>query len=68
MMQKAVREKQKSMQRYISTEYELRTTIENAEGVVEKQQAAIAHHQQSFEALQLNPIELDRYRIRSNYY
>lgn len=64
MMQKAVREKQKNMQRYISTEYELRTAIENAESVVEKQQAAIAHHQQAFEALQLNPIQLDRYAFK----
>lgn len=59
-MQKAFKEKQQSMKRFISQEYDLRTGIESCKETIEAQQKAIHHCGQSLEMLQLSPIELER--------
>lgn len=51
------------MKRFISQEYELRTSIETRKEAIETQQRAIHHYHQSLEVLQLSPIELERYWI-----
>lgn len=51
------------MKRFISQEYELRTSIETRKEAIETQQRAIHHYNQSLEMLQLSPIELERYCV-----
>lgn len=48
------------MKRFISQEYDLRTSIESRKEAIETQQKAIHHYDQSLEMLQLSPIELER--------
>lgn len=51
------------MKRFISQDYELRTFIETRKEAIETQQKAVQHYSQSLEALQLSPVELERYLV-----
>jgi hypothetical protein len=55
------------MKRFLSQEYELRTLIETRGEIIETQQQAVQHHCQSLDALQLCPIELERYNEEGHF-